>query len=49
MISKAGALILDLWWVATMPGLAIVIVSLGFCPFGDGLCDVLDPKGRVKS
>jgi hypothetical protein len=25
------------------------VVSLGFCLFGDGLRDVLDPKGRVKS
>jgi peptide/nickel transport system permease protein len=35
---------LDAWWVATMPGLAIVTVSLGFNLLGDGLRDVLDPK-----
>ena len=29
-----------------MPGLAIVIVSLGFNLLGDGLRDVLDPKQR---
>jgi peptide/nickel transport system permease protein len=49
MISRGRAFILDQWWVATMPGFAIVIVSLGFCLFGDGLRDVLDPKQRVKS
>lgn len=49
MISRGRAFILDQWWVATMPGFAIVIVSLGFCLFGDGLRDVLDPKGRSKS
>ncbi|MFC7704514.1 nickel transporter permease [Plastorhodobacter daqingensis] len=49
MISRGRAFILDQWWVATMPGFAIVIVSLGFCLFGDGLRDVLDPKGKVKS
>jgi peptide/nickel transport system permease protein len=49
MISKGRQFILDQWWVATMPGFAIVTVSLGFCLFGDGLRDVLDPKGRVKS
>ena len=49
MISRGRAFILDQWWVATMPGFAIVTVSLGFCLFGDGLRDVLDPKGRVKS
>jgi peptide/nickel transport system permease protein len=49
MISRGRAFILDQWWVATMPGFAIVIVSLGFCLFGDGLRDVLDPKRQVKS
>lgn len=49
MISRGRAFILDQWWVATMPGFAIVIVSLGFCLFGDGLRDVLDPKGKVKA
>ncbi|MFN3292622.1 MAG: ABC transporter permease [Gemmobacter sp.] len=48
MISKGRAFILDQWWVATMPGFAIVIVSLGFCLFGDGLRDVLDPRQRSK-
>ena len=48
MISKGRAFILDQWWVATMPGFAIVVVSLGFCLFGDGLRDVLDPKQRTK-
>lgn len=46
MISSGRAYILDQWWVATMPGFAIVLVSLGFCLFGDGLRDVLDPKSR---
>ena len=36
------------WWVATMPGLAIFIVSLGFNLLGDGLRDVLDPKSASK-
>jgi peptide/nickel transport system permease protein len=44
MISRGRAFILDQWWVATMPGFAIVIVSLGFCFLGDGLRDVLDPR-----
>ena len=48
MISRGRAFILDQWWVATMPGFAIVIVSLGFCLFGDGLRDVLDPRQRTK-
>ena len=44
MISRGRSYILDQWWVATMPGFAIIIVSLGFCFLGDGLRDVLDPK-----
>ncbi|WP_191090098.1 ABC transporter permease [Histidinibacterium aquaticum] len=46
MISRGRSFILDQWWVATMPGFAIIIVSLGFCFLGDGLRDVLDPKQR---
>jgi ABC-type dipeptide/oligopeptide/nickel transport system permease subunit len=34
--------ILDQWWVAAMPGIAILIVSLGFNLLGDGLRDALD-------
>ncbi|MCZ4093829.1 ABC transporter permease [Sinorhizobium psoraleae] len=44
MISRGRSFILDQWWVATMPGFAIILVSLGFCFLGDGLRDVLDPK-----
>jgi peptide/nickel transport system permease protein len=48
MISRGRTFILDQWWVATMPGFAIIIVSLGFCFLGDGLRDVLDPKSEGK-
>jgi len=44
MISSGRKFVLDQWWVATMPGLAIFTVSLGFNLLGDGLRDVLDPK-----
>jgi ABC-type dipeptide/oligopeptide/nickel transport system permease subunit len=46
MISSGREFILDQWWVATIPGLAIFIVSLGFNLLGDGLRDVLDPEAR---
>lgn len=46
MIATGRDAILNQWWISTMPGLAIVIVSLGFCFLGDGLRDVLDPKGE---
>jgi len=44
MVSSGRDVILDQWWVATIPGLAIFIVSLGFNLLGDGLRDVFDPK-----
>jgi peptide/nickel transport system permease protein len=44
MISEGRRFILDYWWIATMPGLAIFTVSLAFNLLGDGLRDVLDPK-----
>ncbi|MQQ09818.1 ABC transporter permease subunit [Epibacterium sp. SM1979] len=44
MISEGRRFILDHWWVATLPGLAIFTVSLAFNLLGDGLRDVLDPK-----
>ena len=48
MISSGRRYLLDEWWVATMPGLAIFIVSLGFNLLGDGLRDVLDPRGAER-
>ena len=48
MISSGRKFLFDQWWVATMPGLAIFIVSLGFNLLGDGLRDVLDPRSAGK-
>lgn len=44
MIAGGRRFLIDYWWVATMPGIAIFTVSLGFNLLGDGLRDVLDPK-----
>ncbi len=44
MISLGRQYLLDQWWVPTVPGIAIFVVSLGFNLLGDGLRDVLDPK-----
>ncbi len=48
MISTGRKFMFDQWWVATMPGMAIFIVSLGFNLLGDGLRDVLDPRSTGK-
>ncbi len=44
MIAAGRRFLIDQWWVAAMPGIAIFVVSLGFNLLGDGLRDVLDPK-----
>ena len=45
MVSEGRQFVLEQWWVSTVPGLAIFVVSLGFNLLGDGLRDVLDPRG----
>lgn len=44
MIASGRRFVLDQWWVAGVPGFAILIVSLGFNLLGDGLRDALDPR-----
>lgn len=44
MVASGRKVLLDHWWVATVPGLAICWVSLAFNLLGDGLRDVLDPR-----
>ncbi len=44
MISTGRQFLLDQWWVPTIPGIAILLVSMGFNLLGDGLRDVLDPR-----
>jgi len=46
MISLGRQYLIDQWWVPTVPGIAILVVSLGFNLLGDGLRDVFDPKSR---
>ena len=48
MVSSGRQVLLDQWWVATIPGLAIFIVSLGFNLLGDGLRDVADPRAGMS-
>jgi len=46
MLSNARAYMITAPHVATMPGLAIMLVVLGFNLLGDGLRDALDPRLR---
>ena len=44
MVSTGRRFMLDSWWVVTMPGVAILVVSLAFNLAGDALRDALDPR-----
>ena len=46
MVSEGRGVILDVWWLALFPGLAITIVVLAFNFFGDWMRDTMDPKLR---
>jgi peptide/nickel transport system permease protein len=44
MVASGRGVLLDAWWVATIPGIAILLVSLAFNLLGDGLRDIFDPR-----
>jgi peptide/nickel transport system permease protein len=33
------------WWISTFPGIAIVVVGVGFSLVGDGIADLIRPSG----
>lgn len=35
-----------IWWTAICPGVAIIVIVLGFTLFGEGVNDVADPRSR---
>jgi len=48
MLSSGRNYMLSAWWIATFPGLAILVVVVGFNLLGDGLRDALDPYLRGR-
>jgi len=44
MVADGTQVIFDQWWVAAVPGLAILTISLAFNLMADGLRDILDPR-----
>ena len=46
MVADGQEVMLNAWWIATFPGLAIVFTVLSFNLVGDGLRDALDPRLR---
>jgi peptide/nickel transport system permease protein len=49
MIAESREFLPQAWWYATAPGVAILLVVMGFNLLGDGLRDVLDPRIRRGS
>jgi peptide/nickel transport system permease protein len=47
MVSDGRDALINAWWIATFPGLAIVITVVAFNLLGDGLRDALDPRLRT--
>ncbi|HBH02791.1 MAG TPA: peptide ABC transporter permease [Candidatus Rokubacteria bacterium] len=47
MLADGRVYISTAWWLATFPGLAILLTVLGINLFGDGLRDTLDPRLTV--
>ena len=45
MLNDGRDYLVSAWWIATMPGIAIGITVLGVTLFGDGLRELLDPRG----
>lgn len=46
MISSGRRYMIEYWWLVTVPGVAIMLVSLAFNLLGDGLRDLLDPRSE---
>jgi peptide/nickel transport system permease protein len=47
MVADGRDNLIGAWWVATFPGLIIVLVVLAFNLVGDGMRDALDPRLRT--
>jgi len=47
MVAEGRDVLINAWWVATFPGLTIVMIVLAFNLVGDGLRDALDPRLRT--
>jgi peptide/nickel transport system permease protein len=46
---SAGRELLSQWWIATFPGVAILLSVVGFNFIGDGIRDLLDPRRYTRS
>jgi ABC-type dipeptide/oligopeptide/nickel transport system permease subunit len=47
MLSQGREFIFGYWWIATFPGVAILLAVIGANLLGEGMRDLLDPRLRV--
>jgi peptide/nickel transport system permease protein len=47
MLSEGRQYLREQWWIATFPGLAIMVTVLALNMLGDGLRDALDPRMKI--
>lgn len=45
LIAEGRNFITTAWWLSLMPGIAIVLTGLGFSLVGDGITDLMRPRG----
>jgi len=45
LIAEGRNFITTAWWLSLMPGIAIVLTGLGFSLVGDGIADLMRPRG----
>jgi peptide/nickel transport system permease protein len=47
MVAEGQSFLLNAWWIATLPGLVIVVVGIGLSLIGDGLAERLGERFRL--
>jgi peptide/nickel transport system permease protein len=47
IISEGRGFMASAWWISTFPGIAIILVGIGFALLADGLADLLRPGQEV--
>ena len=48
MVAEGRDYLFTAWWIATFPGLAILVLLVGINLLGEGLRDLLDPRIRAR-
>lgn len=48
MIADGRDYLITSWWIATLPGVAILVLVLSINLFGEGLRDILDPRLKIE-